>query len=939
MKMKRALFFLVMHLLFGTLGAQVVSTDKPFPTADEPLTLTFDAAQGNRGLEDCNCDVYLHTGLITSQSTSPSDWRYVQGEWGIEIPRLKMTSIGDNKYTYDFTIRDFYEVPESEEILQLAFVFRNVNGSLAGRATGGGDIFLDVFSADAGLNTAFVRPAEELVFIRPGETILIEASVSENAQLRLEENGAVIFTGSGLATELRYEYTPVHEQGRFRVDFIAEAGNASDTASFSYLLLPTGNRAELPVSVQPGLNRHDDGSATFVLEAPGKEFAFLLTDRSDFEPATDFLMNQTPDGNSFWITLNGLDDPAAWHAYQYLVDGEIYIADPYSELILDPANDPFVDLASWPEPLPDYPEQGKGNVSVFKMEGFPYEWRHNDFTPPATADLVVYELLMRDFLASHHYRDLIDTLDYLQRLGVNAVELMPVNEFEGNDSWGYNPSFHMALDKYYGDPVTFKRFVDEAHARGIAVILDVVYNHAFSQSPLAQLYWDPTAFRPTEENPWLNVIARHPFNVGYDFNHESTWTRRFVDQVIAFWLEEYRIDGFRFDLSKGFSQVDYGDDVGRWSGYDASRIAILKHYAETVWSANPLAYVIMEHFGGETEERELGATGMLLWNKMTDPYNEATMGYASDLSRASYRDRGWAGPQFITFMESHDEERLMYKNQRWGADEGEYNARELDTALDRVELASAFFYPIPGPKMLWQFGELGYDFSINYCRNGVVDGCRLDPKPIRWDYLENRGRLGLWSVTSGLIDLKKRYDVFRTADFSLDTGQPLKSIHLNHQDFDVVVLGNFGLTAGEIAPRFQSTGTWYEFFSGESLPVDDPNALILLQPGEKRLYTSQDIGRLVTGTEVVLNTLEDFQVWPNPAAELVTIEIALKQAQELEVALVNAQGQVLRTKALGGLPPGKHQIPLQTPASGGIYFVVLSLESGHSVYRHLVVSP
>ena len=155
------------------------------------------------------------------------------------------------------------------------------------------------------------------------------------------------------------------------------------------------------------------------------------------------------------------------------------------------------------------------------------------------------------FLASHSYVDLKDTLVYLKNLGINTIELMPVQEFENNNSWGYNPSFHMALDKYYGDPVQFKAFVNAAHEIGIAVVLDVVYNHAFGQSPLARLYWDAANFKPTLENPWLNPDARHPFNVGYDFNHESSYTKSFVKQVSEFWLEEYHIDGFRFDLSKG----------------------------------------------------------------------------------------------------------------------------------------------------------------------------------------------------------------------------------------------------------------------------------------------------------------------------------------------------------------------------------------------------
>src|SRR5690606_29407461 len=164
---------------------------------------------------------------------------------------------------------------------------------------------------------------------------------------------------------------------------------------------------------------------------------------------------------------------------------------------------------------------------------------------PAKTDLIIYELLLRDFLAAHSFDVLADTLDYLARMGVNAVELMPVQEFEGNLSWGYNPSYHMALDKYYGNAESFKAFVEACHARGMAVILDVVYNHAFGQSPLAQLYWDAAQNRPAADNPWLNPVAKHDFNVGYDFNHESPATKTWVKRMLSHWMQAYGIDGFR----------------------------------------------------------------------------------------------------------------------------------------------------------------------------------------------------------------------------------------------------------------------------------------------------------------------------------------------------------------------------------------------------------
>jgi 1,4-alpha-glucan branching enzyme len=159
---------------------------------------------------------------------------------------------------------------------------------------------------------------------------------------------------------------------------------------------------------------------------------------------------------------------------------------------------------------------------------------------------------------------------------------MPVSEFEGNISWGYNVSLHNAIDKYYGGSQKLKAFIDAAHSQGIAVIADVVFNHAFGQNPMVQMYWNASQNKLANDNPWFNPDARHPYNVGFDFNHESPSTKRYVNQILKDWLVEYRFDGFRFDLSKGFTQTNNPNDVNKWGQYDASRIAILKGYADQI---------------------------------------------------------------------------------------------------------------------------------------------------------------------------------------------------------------------------------------------------------------------------------------------------------------------------------------------------------------------
>lgn len=171
---------------------------------------------------------------------------------------------------------------------------------------------------------------------------------------------------------------------------------------------------------------------------------------------------------------------------------------------------------------------------------------------------------------------------------------MPVNEFEGNTSWGYNPSFYFAVDKYYGTKNDLRAFVDECHSQGMAVIIDLVLNHSFGQSPFYLLYKDADG-KPSADNPWYNQesnIKNTSLSWGYDFNHESEYTRALVDSVAGFWMSEYKIDGFRYDFTKGFSNTPYGEND--WAnGPDNARIANLKRMSAAVQKRQPGAYVIL----------------------------------------------------------------------------------------------------------------------------------------------------------------------------------------------------------------------------------------------------------------------------------------------------------------------------------------------------------
>ncbi|MEP6611572.1 MAG: alpha-amylase family glycosyl hydrolase, partial [Mucilaginibacter sp.] len=496
---------------------------------------------------------------------------------------------------------------------------------------------------------------------------------------------------------------------------------------------PNPTAKDVPAGARDGVTFINDGkSVIFNLYAPGKKTVTVTGDFNGWSTDKQYNMTNSTDGSRWWIQIDNID-PSTEYAYQYYVDGSFKIGDPYCEKVLDPDNDKYIDASIYPS-LKAYPT-GKttGIVSVMQANQPAYSWTTTTFTRPDPKNLVIYEMLVRDFVQTHSYKTIKDTLNYIARLGVNALELMPVSEFEGNDSWGYNPNYYFAPDKYYGTKNDLKALIDACHAKGIAVIQDIVLNHSFGSSPMVQLY---SSGGVPANNPWYNTTPTHPFNVGYQFNHESAATKYFTKNVLKFWMTEYHIDGFRFDLAKGFTQTNSGSDVAAWGNYDASRVAIWKEYNNYIKSIDPKLYVILEDFASNQEENELANEGMMTWNNQSFNAEQATMGYNDaggswDISGLFYDKFSFTNPYaLVGYFESHDEERLQFKNGMYGNVNGSYSVKDLATGLKRDEMGAAFMFSSPGPKMLWQFGERGYDISIN-------NGDRLSDKPPHWEYMND----------------------------------------------------------------------------------------------------------------------------------------------------------------------------------------------------------
>lgn len=973
LRIRAILVCIGLFLLVSDVRSQLLSVTRAFPADTSSVLIIMDCSRGNQGLFNYGNtgDVYVHTGVVTNLSSSASDWRYVKFNQNFNQPNaaLAATYLGNNKYSFSIpAIRSYYGVPAAEKILRIAILFRSGNGNLVQRNSDGGDMYIPVY--DNMLAARFDLPPFQPKYIRVpepinlkvGDTLPVKYIASKAAILNLYFNGVSVSMAT--AADSLQHTLHVTTPGNQQVIATASDGINATSDTINFYVAGAVNIAPLPAGVNEGINYpKGDTSAVLVLFAPQKNKIIVTGDFNNWVQQPSYQMNRTPDNNYYWLTINGLT-PGKEYAYQYVIDDTITVADFNTEKVLDKNVDPLIPAATYPG-LKPFPAGAVGALtSVIQTAQPAYAWQVSNFKRPDKKGLVIYELLLRDFLNTSNWQSLIDTLSYLKRLGVNAVEVMPFNNFEGASSWGYNPNFYFAPDKVYGTANSLKQFVDACHGQGMAVIMDMVLNHSFGSSPMVQMYFDNKNGVPATNNPWFNQYPTHAYNVGYQFNHESQATRAFTQRVITYWLNNYHIDGYRFDLAKGFTQTRTCDamgnncDVGAWGAYDASRVAIWDTIYNQLQAISPASYCILEMFADNAEQKVEANYGMLLWGNLNENFNQATMGYGTaspdgatwDLSGGLYTELGWNQPGLVVYQESHDEERLMYKNEQYGNSSGAYNIKTVSTGLARNAMAAAFWAMLPGPKMLWEFGELGYDYSINTCGNGSVDGagnCRTDPKPSGWPYLSDTSRMKLQHVYAGMLKLRALYPGLAVpSSVKSDLSGAFKSLQLTTDSLGVVVIGNFDVvtTTGNVS--FPAAGTWYKYLSGGSIAATGGNVTATgspqsfsLAPGEYRVYLNKNLVNTDTvpggGGNTPVSSLA-INVYPNPVVGSgSSVSYQLPESGNVSITVLNLMGQNLGTLGLGNQQPGRYtlsggQLPFSFPSMSDGYYVLKIFCNGKS---------
>jgi 1,4-alpha-glucan branching enzyme len=822
-------------------GQSMVEVVPMNPKADEQVTITFRAARSTDQALVGASKVYMHSAAVLGKNAER--WDRTVGNWGQDDGIGQMTNVGTDVWQMTLTPQAYYNLTDpNENIFKLAMVFRSADGSkIQKHACSGADIFYHITS---GFYLDVTSPNQNNYLVGQNSNFTIAANTPEQANYTVTLGGSQIHAASN-TTNISFSHS-LSTIGSRSLEVTAVNGQGvTKTKTFTIDVFSPVGVIDLPSGLRHGINydKNDPTKVILALHLPTqtKEVVHVIGDFNNWQVSEPYKLNRTTDGSTWWIELTGLT-PKKEYVYQYLIDGNIRIGDPYADKVSDP-DDRWISEETYPGLIP-YPE-GKtfGRATVFQTDQDEYVWQSNDFVRPAPNKLNIYELHIRDFHPDHTFTAVIDELDYLQGLGINCIGLMPINEFEGNSSWGYNPNYYFAVDKYYGHKNELKRLIDECHKRGIAVLNDIVLNHSWHSSPMAMAYWDEANNKPAANNPWYN--ADHNFAIpdahwGAPFNHDSHHTRAFIDSVNNYWMTEYRFDGFRFDFTKGFSNnwKDYPDVWGSW--YDADRVFNLTRMADAIWERHPGSFVIFEHLADQPEEKALADRGILMWggHGVTGLYEETPLGWNNvNLYRALRQSLDFNFDNLMSYMESHDEERVAYKIKTYGRN---FIKNSLEEQMNRLKLNAVFNLLIPGPRMIWQFGEIGYDVHINY--NG-----RTGEKPyLKEEYFAMEERKSLYDTYSLLFNLRNQHEVFHhLVGHSLDGWA--KRMHFSHNGIDVIVIGNFQAWHEidqhthspfiDINPALPYAGDWYELVSNEKRTLTSTNSY-RLNAGEFRIYSS-----------------------------------------------------------------------------------------------------
>lgn len=465
-----------------------------------------------------------------------------------------------------------------------------------------------------------------------------------------------------------------------------------------------------------------------------------------------------------------------------------------------------------------------GNMSVFTLDPAPavFAWTDETFRTPDLDDLIVYELQVEEF--NDTFDGVAERLTYLKSLGVNCIELMPVSSMKLDFDWGYGPLFYFAPSYRYGGPDALRRLVNAAHAQGIAVILDVVYEHVDTMFPYYRVYTDLSGFAaaPQPANPMMDGSNIYGFGPKPDFT--VAFTLAYFKQANQYWIDEFHVDGFRYDevtdlyvppMDAGYRTLvegtyQYSLTVPRFQGATDGYSRIVQ-CAEALGKATTVlaqSYTSCAWQDGLLNLAESVASG----NAVTDDYahqlDPSFMGYPSTTMVVDVAGNPVAMPVApYQYIESHDHSQLI-------TFVGPNGDRSRFFKLQPHAIA---LYTLQGIPMLWQGQELADDYILP---NTGLDRVHLE-RVTHWAYFYDSYGQPLISLYRRLGNLRRGVRALRSRSSFYYNQQSLQGtqvlIYSRHAVADgtnaeswALVLLNFADSNSTVSAPFPAAGTWRE---------------------------------------------------------------------------------------------------------------------------------
>lgn len=753
--MRKHLLMFVALVWLSVIGvnAQMFTTSPtPLQQSSQNVKIYFDPSLCDVPALKTATEIYAHIGVTLPDA--PSTWTHVIGNWADKDPKKKFTKLNNGIWELNIgDINTYFNLSAGTTISKIAIIALNADGTAQTA-----DNFLTVYPE--GFFIDFTYSPSNLVIDKP-TTFTFKLSATEMSQLSIAVDGNVIASAADAMT-LSKSYTFSTSDKFYTVT--ASANNGSETLMEEVTVAyPTASQpGDYPGGVpKMGAVKQADGSVLFCLAAPQKTSVILVGEWDDYRTLSKNVMKyQDYNGNRyFWTKVDGLQNDK-YYPYYYLVDGTRKVADPCAKLMLDCYSDKWIPQGIWNEPMPQYPYDKFDDtmLAVYRGDIDDYNWDSAtlNFQVPDHKSLTVYEILLRDFTGDGSdqngkqygtFRTALPKIAYLKSLGVNAVEILPVMEFNGNSSWGYNTNGYMALDKVYGSPKDMRDFVAECHRNGIAVILDIVFNQSDGLMPWYQMY-------DIDSNPFYNKTAPHAYSVLNDFNQGNPVLQDYWHQTLRYWMEAYKVDGFRFDLVKGLGNNDSYANAGdaATNAYNANRVARMKEMHDVIVSVKADGIHINELLGTNQEENANAANGEIGWNNLNYTSCQYAIGTAegnADMKNFYSPNGGKNFGGTLSYAESHDEPRVAWKMKKYGVSAVKYTAATPKAAsIRRLGAVAGQMLLSPGAQMIWEFEEVAADYEQG------SDLEKLRAIAPMWNYFDNDIRGSLAEVYKQLCNLR-----------------------------------------------------------------------------------------------------------------------------------------------------------------------------------------